>query len=357
MQRVLSFDFSLARGLDYYTGVIYEAVLDDPAIGAEGQQGHQGRPPVHAIPSSLVAGVGSIAAGGRYDNLVGMFAAPGTVVPCVGVSIGVERVFTIMEARAAQAAALRRTPVSVYVASIPSKARDMTAERMAVSVVKGGAAAPTPTPIAPCPASFSYSPPTPTRTAPASAWPHSHTPTNRPSAPCLSQVCGELWAAGISADMSWAADPKIGRQAEEAAKAGVPLMVVLGEDELARGEVGLKDMANEAQTPVQRAALVEAVRDKLAALARGSGAGGSGATAAVPLPVPATAPAAAPQVQAQAAPPAAAASAAGVPAAAPGAVVLSRPPGPTTGSVGTVLEGEGRSYGKFSRPAGAVLPA
>ena len=41
--------------------------------------------------------MGSIAAGGRYDNLVGMFS--GSEVPCVGVSIGIERVLTIMEKR------------------------------------------------------------------------------------------------------------------------------------------------------------------------------------------------------------------------------------------------------------------
>lgn len=39
--------------------------------------------------------VGSIAAGGRYDNLVGMFS--GKQVPAVGVSLGIERVFNIME--------------------------------------------------------------------------------------------------------------------------------------------------------------------------------------------------------------------------------------------------------------------
>ena len=44
--------------------------------------------------------VGSIAAGGRYDNLVGMFDAKGRQIPCVGFSVGVERVFSIMEARA-----------------------------------------------------------------------------------------------------------------------------------------------------------------------------------------------------------------------------------------------------------------
>ncbi|KAL5655517.1 hypothetical protein ACJX0J_034836, partial [Zea mays] len=65
------FDLSLARGLDYYTGVIYEAVFKGSAQ------------------------VGSIAAGGRYDNLVGMFS--GKQIPAVGVSLGIERVFAIME--------------------------------------------------------------------------------------------------------------------------------------------------------------------------------------------------------------------------------------------------------------------
>lgn len=39
--------------------------------------------------------VGSIAAGGRYDNLIGMFGSK--QVPAVGVSLGIERVFAIME--------------------------------------------------------------------------------------------------------------------------------------------------------------------------------------------------------------------------------------------------------------------
>ena len=54
----VSFDMSLARGLDYYTGVIYECVHTEP-----------GGP-----------GVGSIAAGGRYDKLVGMFSEGGQQV-------------------------------------------------------------------------------------------------------------------------------------------------------------------------------------------------------------------------------------------------------------------------------------
>ena len=44
--------------------------------------------------------VGSVAGGGRYDNLVGMFDSKGKKVPCVGVSIGIERIFAIMEQRA-----------------------------------------------------------------------------------------------------------------------------------------------------------------------------------------------------------------------------------------------------------------
>lgn len=79
----ISFDLSLARGLDYYTGVIYEAVL----LQAPTQAGEE------------PLGVGSIAAGGRYDGLVGMFDPKGRKVPCVGLSIGVERIFSIVEQR------------------------------------------------------------------------------------------------------------------------------------------------------------------------------------------------------------------------------------------------------------------
>ena len=74
--KYISFDLSLARGLDYYTGVIYEAVC----MNGNTQ-------------------VGSIGGGGRYDNLVSMFQEAGNVTPCVGVSVGIERVFTLMEER------------------------------------------------------------------------------------------------------------------------------------------------------------------------------------------------------------------------------------------------------------------
>jgi histidyl-tRNA synthetase len=58
-------DMSLVRGLDYYTGPILEIVLDKPRIG-------------------------SVAGGGRYDGLIGMFI--GRDLPATGVSIGIERI-------------------------------------------------------------------------------------------------------------------------------------------------------------------------------------------------------------------------------------------------------------------------
>ncbi len=50
--------------------------------------------------STEVPAVGSVAGGGRYDELVGMFDPRGRPVPCVGLSIGIERLFSIMEGRA-----------------------------------------------------------------------------------------------------------------------------------------------------------------------------------------------------------------------------------------------------------------
>ena len=58
-------DMSLVRGLDYYTGPILEVVLSRPRIG-------------------------SVAGGGRYDSLIGLFT--GEQIPATGVSIGIERI-------------------------------------------------------------------------------------------------------------------------------------------------------------------------------------------------------------------------------------------------------------------------
>jgi histidyl-tRNA synthetase len=60
--------------------------------------------------------VGSVAGGGRYDELVGMFDPKGRKVPCVGVSIGVERIFSLMEAKKKDLG-IRSSPIDVYVAT------------------------------------------------------------------------------------------------------------------------------------------------------------------------------------------------------------------------------------------------
>jgi histidyl-tRNA synthetase len=64
--------------------------------------------------------IGSIAGGGRYDELVGMFDAKGRKVPCVGISIGIERVFGLLEAKYA-GTKLRSTETQVYVVSAQKK--------------------------------------------------------------------------------------------------------------------------------------------------------------------------------------------------------------------------------------------
>lgn len=64
-------DFSVARGLGYYTGTIYETILTD-------------------LPQ-----IGSVFSGGRYDNLIARFG--GASVSAVGTSIGVDRLFAAME--------------------------------------------------------------------------------------------------------------------------------------------------------------------------------------------------------------------------------------------------------------------
>ncbi|KAJ3901374.1 histidine-tRNA ligase [Lentinula edodes] len=124
----ISFDMSLARGLDYYTGIIYEAIVDasaPPGFKANPSVGSS-TTPSPALPKKKVTkkvknedgeeeeevdesqvGVGSIAAGGRYDGLVGMFSAAAAgdskksatskgSIPCIGISIGLDRIFALV---------------------------------------------------------------------------------------------------------------------------------------------------------------------------------------------------------------------------------------------------------------------
>ena len=128
---------SLARGLDYYTGIIYEATVEASAPpwlkAAQATAAAQANnlelntltstsSPAQVSPKKdkqpkkkadededddvddSQIGVGSIAAGGRYDGLVGSFssAAAGDKekskghLPCVGVSIGMDRIFSLL---------------------------------------------------------------------------------------------------------------------------------------------------------------------------------------------------------------------------------------------------------------------
>jgi histidyl-tRNA synthetase len=138
----ISFDMSLARGLDYYTGVIYEVVTEGsaPAVQADSAEAQKPQKPSKKKASEdddrsndPTLGVGSVAAGGRYDNLVGMFL-PKAQIPCVGVSFGVDRIFSITKARLERdqaAQALRRSEVDVYVMAIGGKGfNGMLKERM-----------------------------------------------------------------------------------------------------------------------------------------------------------------------------------------------------------------------------------
>ena len=67
---IINFDHTLARGLNYYTGIIYEVKAKDVAMG-------------------------SIGGGGRYDDLTGLFGVPN--IPGVGISFGVDRIYDVME--------------------------------------------------------------------------------------------------------------------------------------------------------------------------------------------------------------------------------------------------------------------
>ncbi|RLO05823.1 hypothetical protein DYB28_003242 [Aphanomyces astaci] len=172
----VSFDLSLARGLDYYTGLIYEFVLT-------GESATQ---------------VGSIAAGGRYDNLVGMFSATNAQIPCIGVSLGIERIFGMLQKHAEQRDGLR-TPVS----------------QVLVTQTSAGLLVP------------------------------------------RLEVCQQLWAAHIAAEILPSENPKFVKQLQHALDAGIPYIVVLGEDERANHQVKVKVLATKEEVTIDEKDLVQ----------------------------------------------------------------------------------------------------
>lgn len=211
---VVSFDLSLARGLDYYTGVIYEVVTEGSAPPTTPAAREVVPPPnkkkdkFSSDPdedrsSDPSVGVGSVAAGGRYDNLVGMFSGK-TQIPCVGISFGVDRIFSITEARMAadkSSELVRSNEVDAYVMAFGGKGfTGLLKERMS--------------------------------------------------------VCTTLWEAGVKAEFLYKVKPKLPNQFKAAEVNGVPFAIILGEDELAQGKVKIKEMGLSDDHPEKEGVLV-----------------------------------------------------------------------------------------------------
>ncbi|KAL2779017.1 histidine--tRNA ligase, mitochondrial isoform 3 [Daubentonia madagascariensis] len=185
----ISFDLSLVRGLDYYTGVIYEAIL----LQTPAQAGEE--------PLS----VGSVAAGGRYDGLVGMFDPKGHNVPCVGLSIGVERIFSIVEQRMKTSGEkVRTTETQVFVATPQN---NFLQERL--------------------------------------------------------KLIAELWDAGIKAEMLYKNNPKLLTQLHYCENMGIPLVVIIGEQELKEGVIKLRSVASREEVAIKHENLVAEIRKRL----------------------------------------------------------------------------------------------
>ena len=174
-EKRFALNLSIARGLDYYTGMVYETTLDEhPEIG-------------------------SICSGGRYDNLAGQYTK--SHLPGVGISIGATRLF--WQLREAGLIATADSTVQVLV-----------------------------------------------------------TQMHEANLPDYLALAGELRAGGIATETVMEAD-KLGKQFKHADRAGIRFVLVLGEDELAKGTVTVKDMRRNDQFEVPREELVKTLRVEL----------------------------------------------------------------------------------------------
>jgi len=109
----LRVDLAIARGLDYYTGTVYETVLDD------------------------YPGIGSVCSGGRFDNLASYYTD--TPLPGVGVSIGLTRLFyQLREARVITTASAVPTKVLIIKMS-----EELTESALELATTLRGAGIPT----------------------------------------------------------------------------------------------------------------------------------------------------------------------------------------------------------------------
>ena len=193
----IAIDPSVVRGLGYYTGPVFEAELTFEILDEKGRKRQ----------------FGSVAGGGRYDDLVKRFT--GQSVPATGVSIGVDRLLAALRAkgRAGQEA---QGPVVVTVMD-----RDRMADYMA--------------------------------------------------------MVGELRRAGLRAELYLGNPKSFGNQLKYADARKSPVAVIQGSDEAARGVVVLKDLALGAKMAAgasleewkSRPAQVEVPRADLAAAVKG----------------------------------------------------------------------------------------
>ncbi|MCB9453548.1 MAG: histidine--tRNA ligase [Anaerolineaceae bacterium] len=106
------FDFTMVRGLGYYTGPIFETVITDPNLG-------------------------SVTGGGRYDNLIGLFRRES--LPTTGTSLGIERMIDVMDLLNLYPAELNRTVVEVLVTIFDEKGK-AEATRLAAELRASGVA-------------------------------------------------------------------------------------------------------------------------------------------------------------------------------------------------------------------------
>lgn len=193
-------DPSVVRGLGYYTGPVFEAELTFEILDDKGRKRQ----------------FGSVAGGGRYDDLVERFT--GQKVPATGVSIGVDRLL----------AALREKGLAGTEAQGPVVVTVMDRDRMAD----------------------------------------------------YQAMAAELRAAGIRAEVYLGNPKNFGNQLKYADKRAAPIAIIQGADEAARGVVQVKDLilgakiaaqasveewkSQPAQVEAPRGALVATVREMLA---------------------------------------------------------------------------------------------
>lgn len=190
---------SLARGLGYYDGVIFEAVssvADDSSTSKVEEKTAGTSTSESAGASSSTNSIGSIGAGGRYDNLISKFRSDGRKIPTVGCSIGIERIMALLR--------MKRDNNSCKVnASASASERESYAEVLI------------------------------------------HYPDEESFLPALS-VCRELWDAGIMAEVRQEKKIAIKSQIEYAINNQIPFLLVIGSKELKAETVQVRMMKDQA---------------------------------------------------------------------------------------------------------------